>query len=440
MAEFCYTPKVDRKAINLESQTIVDMLQSTLGSAQRFKKRERTQNWAYEEKHFLLELCRKDMHIIENKRLDSALTSLKNRAWKIIHQQFAIAFGTDRNCNRLKEQWRRMKACTRAEMLDYQQRIQRYGQEVADRKKPSQFTFEIWEFMQEAKKVCKNELMDDVDYSKMKLSLEENLPQGVSIKDSISDENDDESSSVWEKNSQNLCEVQIKEDSMEEGDDYDKSRPAKFPRLGALPSSSPYSAENAHTKFNELLASSFASRLNEHLANNNNNNKIDVDSYSRTFGSDSNVSDVPVNMSQTDLSNTLEALNILKSRFNRLNELGQWKNAFHEAQNLSTNANNSHNEHHPHQSPHPSHQPLPLPPPVQRELQQPSSPIPASASATSSNSQPNATNKVAEQHQQSEHELRMEILKTDLETAKINKETAEINRQIALQKLNSLNS
>lgn len=82
-------------------------------------------------------------------------------------------------------------------MLDYQQRIQRYGQEVADRKKPSQFTFEIWEFMQEAKKVCKNELMDDVDYSKMKLSLEENLPQGVSIKDSISDENDDESSSVW---------------------------------------------------------------------------------------------------------------------------------------------------------------------------------------------------------------------------------------------------
>lgn len=246
------------------------MLQSTLGSAQRFKKRERTQNWAYEEKHFLLELCRKDMHIIENKRLDSALTSLKNRAWKIIHQQFAIAFGTDRNCNRLKEQWRRMKACTRAEMLDYQQRIQRYGQEVADRKKPSQFTFEIWEFMQEAKKVCKNELMDDVDYSKMKLSLEENLPQGVSIKE-CSDENDDESSSMWDKNSTNLCEVQIKEDSSivdeDEGDDggYDKcgGRPAKFPRLGALPSSSPYSVADsaAASKFNELLASSFASQI-----------------------------------------------------------------------------------------------------------------------------------------------------------------------------------
>lgn len=79
----------------------------------KYKKRERTQNWAYEEKKFLLELCRKDMHIIENKRLDSALTSLKNRAWKLIHQQFAQTFGTERNCNRLKEQWRRMKGNSR---------------------------------------------------------------------------------------------------------------------------------------------------------------------------------------------------------------------------------------------------------------------------------------------------------------------------------------
>ncbi|XP_055627104.1 uncharacterized protein LOC129769102 [Toxorhynchites rutilus septentrionalis] len=412
------------------------MLASTLGTAQRFKKRERTQNWAYEEKRFLLELCRKDMHIIENKRLDSALTSLKNRAWKIIHQQFAIAFGTDRNCNRLKEQWRRMKACTRAEMLDYQQRIQRYGQEMADRKKPSQFTFEIWEFMQEAKKVCKNELMDDVDYSKMKLSLEESLPQGVSIKD-CSDENDEESSSMWDKSSHNLCEVQIKEDSMEEGDDYEKGRQAKFPRLSGLPSSSPYSTEHAHTKFSEMLASSFASRLSEHMSNNNNTKGVDVENYARTFGSDPNLSDVPVNMSQNDLTNTLEALSILKNRFNRLNELGQWKNAFHEVQNLSA-ASNSHGEV---QTTHqPAHQsPLPHPHPQPRALQQPSSsPIPPpSASATIGSQQ---SPKLTEQQQQSEHELRMEILKTDLETAKINKETAEINRQIALQKLNSLNS
>jgi ATPase inhibitor, mitochondrial len=93
------------------------MLHQNLNDAHRFKKRERTQNWAYEEKKFLLELCRKDMHIIENKRLDSALTSLKNRAWKIIHQQFAMTFGTDRNCNRLKEQWRRMKGMLKLKIL-----------------------------------------------------------------------------------------------------------------------------------------------------------------------------------------------------------------------------------------------------------------------------------------------------------------------------------
>uniref|UniRef100_A0A182P9W4 Regulatory protein zeste n=1 Tax=Anopheles epiroticus TaxID=199890 RepID=A0A182P9W4_9DIPT len=462
------------------------MLQSTIGQAQRFKKRERTQNWAYEEKHFLLELCRKDMHIIENKRLDSALTTLKNRAWKIIHQQFAIAFGTDRNCNRLKEQWRRMKACTRAEMLDYQQRIQRFGQEVADRKKPSQFTFEIWEFMQEAKKVCKNELMDDVDYSKMKLSLEENLPQGVSIKD-CSDENDDESSSMWDKNSQNLCEVQIKEDSQDELDDYDKGPAAKFPRLRGLSStSSPFgtpssAVDTVHSRFNELIASSFVNRLaansdhhhlsnsggsgSNHNNNNNNNNNTasgnklleSLDAYHRTaFGSESSLADLTAhganasaNLSQMDLNNTLEALNLLKSRFNRIMEPGYWKNAMQEAHNLSTA---SHQQQAPDSPTGMGHSVTAAAAAANHILQglanggngallseedrdgahqrgTASSPPPGSRSASA------GIKKLLETQHHTEHELRMQILKTELETAKINKETAELNRQLALQKL-----
>lgn len=48
-------------------------------STSRLKKRERTQNWAFEEKRYLLELCKRDMSIIENKRLDADLTALKNR-------------------------------------------------------------------------------------------------------------------------------------------------------------------------------------------------------------------------------------------------------------------------------------------------------------------------------------------------------------------------
>ncbi|XP_050094112.1 myb-like protein P [Anopheles aquasalis] len=491
------------------------MLQSTLGQAQRFKKRERTQNWAYEEKHFLLELCRKDMHIIENKRLDSALTMLKNRAWKIIHQQFAIAFGTDRNCNRLKEQWRRMKACTRAEMLDYQQRIQRFGQEVADRKKPSQFTFEIWEFMQEAKKVCKNELMDDVDYSKIKLSLEENLPQGVSIKD-CSDENDDESSSMWEKTSQNICEVQIKEDSQDELEEYEKGPMAKYPRMrGFSNASSPFGAAVASAadtaRFNELLASSFANHLSaangggnsnssnsnngttNHNNNNNNNNNNNTNAnklleaaglelYNRMaaaaasggcFGSESSLVDLTgggngnATSSQLDLSNTLEALNLLKNRFHRISQMGQWKTAFQDAHNhLSSSSSNHHpppdsptlvtggggGSNHGAGSGGPgagidgiltnggidlmSHGRVGSPPPPQLP---PSSMMTAGGSGGPAGSSMSPESVLAraieQQHRQSEHELRMEILKTDLATAKINQETAELNRQLALQKL-----
>lgn len=159
----------------------------------RFKKRERTQNWAYEEKRLLLELCKKDINIIENKRLDADLTALKNRAWIIIHQEFAKSFGNERNCNRLKEQWRRMKACTRAEVMDYQHRLSRYGQDVADKKRPNSFTFEIWDFMQEAKKICRSDALEGIDYSKVQLSLE-----NVHSSSLLSvDESEEDDGSLW---------------------------------------------------------------------------------------------------------------------------------------------------------------------------------------------------------------------------------------------------
>ncbi|GAB0092155.1 uncharacterized protein DMENIID0001_071280 [Sergentomyia squamirostris] len=194
----------------------------------QFKKRERTQNWTYSEKKFLLELCRKDMKIIENKRLDSALIALKNRAWRLIHQRFASSFGPDRNCNRLKEQFRRMKALSRSEILDYTQRLSRFGQNVADRKRPSDFSFEIWEFMQEAKKVCKSESMDNVDYSKMQSSLE-----GEAIHDSSSSHHEEDDSlctTIMNKTSQSMdmCEVQIKEEPS--SDNESKSEVTQSPK------------------------------------------------------------------------------------------------------------------------------------------------------------------------------------------------------------------
>ncbi|ALC42495.1 apt [Drosophila busckii] len=181
-------------------------------SMNMYKKRERTQNWNHQEKKYLLDLCRKDMRIIENKRLDAGLTAVKNKAWKIIHQKFSNQFGTDRTCNRLKEQWRRMKACTRNEILDYNNRLGRYGAEVADRKKPSPFTFEVWDFMQEAKKACKSEALDGIDYSKIPLALEEDFEYRDDYKYNADEHDMDDSRTP----PQELCDVDIKEDETNE--------------------------------------------------------------------------------------------------------------------------------------------------------------------------------------------------------------------------------
>lgn len=99
----------NRKKTTKKNKNLYKMLSRSLNATSRLKKRERTQNWAFEEKRYLLELCKRDMNIIENKRLDADLTALKNRAWKSVHEEFCKVFGNERNCNRLKEQWRRMK-------------------------------------------------------------------------------------------------------------------------------------------------------------------------------------------------------------------------------------------------------------------------------------------------------------------------------------------
>lgn len=51
-------------------------------------------------------------------------------------------------------------ACTRSEILDYTNRVSKYGQEIADKKRPNAFTFEIWEFMQSAKRSsCRSDMV-----------------------------------------------------------------------------------------------------------------------------------------------------------------------------------------------------------------------------------------------------------------------------------------
>lgn len=250
-----------------------------------YKKRERTQNWNHQEKKFLLDLCRKDMRIIENKRLDAGLTAVKNKAWKIIHQKFSNAFGPDRTCNRLKEQWRRMKACTRNEIMDYNNRMARFGQEIADRKKPSSFTFEIWEFMQESKKACKSETLDGVDYSKMPLALEEDFE----YKNDENDENDvDHDMDDSRTPPQEHCDVDIKEE--EPSENYNESH-INGDRLSAA------SPNDQDDTINDRSLRS-PTMPNQHLDNN--------------FPSHDQMNFTP-QFNMNNISATLEALNALRA-------------------------------------------------------------------------------------------------------------------------------
>lgn len=75
--------------------------------------------------------------------------------------------------------------------------MSKYGQEVADKKRPNAFTFEIWEFMQNAKRnSCKNDPVQTIDGSTTnQLSTDDNVSQlnanGTETQ-VLSDDDDDE--------------------------------------------------------------------------------------------------------------------------------------------------------------------------------------------------------------------------------------------------------
>lgn len=351
------------------------------GAMNMYKKRERTQNWNHQEKKFLLDLCKKDMQIIENKRLDAGLTAVKNKAWKIIHQKFCLSFGNDRTCNRLKEQWRRMKACTRNEIMDYNNRLSRFGPDVANQKKPSPFTFEIWEFMQEAKKACKSEALDGVDYSKMPLKLEEDFEFKDNNDNDENDENDENSRTP----PQDLCNVSIKED-LDENDtishmDRDRLSSAS-PNLQIIESQEP----QHHAQHEDMNESHLHQQLQEHQQAQHN-----------FFQNDN------MQFNLNNIAATLETLGALRGQFP-----GAMPNGF-----SAPSPTDSENH-----------------PPKRRRT-----------SSDDGSQKPNYPGqqspelKVFMEMQAKEHFIRMKILETQLQAAKFNRDIVEINKTIALQKL-----
>ncbi|XP_037953033.1 uncharacterized protein LOC119683434 isoform X2 [Teleopsis dalmanni] len=377
-----------------------------------YKKRERTQNWNHLEKKFLLELCRKDMRIIENKRLDAGLTAVKNKAWKIIHQKFSNQFGTDRTCNRLKEQWRRMKACTRNEILDYNTRLSRFGPEMADRKKPSPFTFEVWDFMQEAKKACKSEALDGIDYSKMPLALEEDFEYKEDEHNAEEEHDMDDSRTP----PQELCDIDIKEETNETFNDTYNESLVNGDRL----TSSPNHSRNAlldTERINTHSPTTTAEHNTSYLQHNG-----DMPNFTPTFN-------------MNNISATLEALNALRT--------GQFSTAAAAAAAAAMQNNIAAVVQQQKQLTTQSDDDQPVAKRQrtssvngsiadEREQQNISSVNGATSTSESGNN-----NELLEfmEMQKKEHMMRMKILEMQYQAAKYSSDIAEINKTLAIQKL-----
>ncbi|XP_037886511.1 uncharacterized protein LOC119635662 isoform X1 [Glossina fuscipes] len=438
----------------LEGMDIKCEMQQYLNSPamNMYKKRERTQNWNHQEKKFLLDLCRKDMRIIENKRLDAGLTAVKNKAWKIIHQKFSNQFGTDRTCNRLKEQWRRMKACTRNEILDYNNRLARYGPEVADRKKPSPFTFEVWEFMQEAKKACKSEALDGIDYSKIPLALEEDFEYREDEHNNEEEHDIDDSSRTPP---QELGDVDIKDETNETLNDTCHDSLTN----GAGGGDRLSNCTPTNRLQNDLERASVQSPANLSACGDQ------QPSSSSFMGAGVNdLSGFQPSFSMNSISATLEALNALRN--------GQFPSAAAAAAALQNNfaaaAQHQHQQHQQQQQQQ-----------LQTHLQQQSQtsgdeqllPMKRPRTSSCSNATPAATvtadsenlevnhgltnfasslsnhTKISNtddtspelrafmEMQSKEHIMRMRILEVQLQTAKYSRDLVEINKTLALQKL-----
>ncbi|XP_016998785.2 uncharacterized protein apt isoform X3 [Drosophila takahashii] len=422
-------------------------------SMNMYKKRERTQNWNHQEKKYLLDLCRKDMRIIENKRLDAGLTAVKNKAWKIIHQKFSNQFGTDRTCNRLKEQWRRMKACTRNEILDYNNRLARFGAEVADRKKPSPFTFEVWDFMQEAKKACKSEALDGIDYSKIPLALEEGFEYRDDYKFNADEHDMDDSSRTPP---QELCDVDIKEEENNEtfNETFNNHHLSQSDihgsgeRLSVSPNHS-ISRNGIHEAESPATVSAAAA--------------LDA-SGAFLPGGGADMSGFQANFNMNNISATLEALNALRS--------GQFPSAAaaaaaaiqqHQAQAMHHQHNNNNNEDDEDNlkplakrqrtnsgsvlgsEDQPANLTSALPPSsdcqaLERSSSSSNGVAIAGTAASSSSANNNCELRMFMDMQSKEHMMRMKILEVQLQAAKHSRDLVEINKTLALQKLQELAS
>ncbi|XP_043284745.1 keratin, type II cytoskeletal 1-like [Venturia canescens] len=116
------------------------------------KKRERTQNWVPEEKNALLALIAKHIDTLENKRLDTAVTTMKNLAWEKIYRDFRRKFTAERDITKIKAQWSRMKSQARLEMYTFAAKVKVLGSDEAAKHAPSSLSISVWRLLQNLRK------------------------------------------------------------------------------------------------------------------------------------------------------------------------------------------------------------------------------------------------------------------------------------------------
>lgn len=129
----------------------------------RLKKRERTQNWSFEEKNLLLKLCEERLDILETKRSDQTSIAKKSEAWQQLRTEFISELGIERDLGRLKEQWQRMKCQTRSELQDFAKRLRRH-ESCADGDEPnppSRMSIEVWRVMESARRYFRGAESDE---------------------------------------------------------------------------------------------------------------------------------------------------------------------------------------------------------------------------------------------------------------------------------------
>lgn len=88
-------------------------------------KRDRSENWTRDEKICLIELVNKSKNVIECKTNEIS-AERKREAWVEIEKEMK-SMGFDRNINRIKEQWRRMKTTSKWNLIRYVKKMQIAG-------------------------------------------------------------------------------------------------------------------------------------------------------------------------------------------------------------------------------------------------------------------------------------------------------------------------